>query len=133
MSPSPSRFSPSPSSSRAPSNSVVVHMTDWRSIFCVSFVVILDFIKVSVIQMNSWPYLKSMDPNVGEEFYGVAKSAVTFGTILASLASGYISNYLSDTKPSFLSGILLSFFCSLLYANLTAKGTKMSRERQSGG
>ncbi|KAL3120878.1 hypothetical protein niasHT_001120 [Heterodera trifolii] len=118
MSPSPPRFSPSPSSSRAPSNSVVVHMTDWRSIFFVSFVVILDFIKVSVIQMNSWPYLKSMDPNVGEEFYGVAKSAVTFGTILASLASGYISNYLSDTKPSFLSGILWSFFCSLLYANL---------------
>ncbi|KAL3099215.1 hypothetical protein niasHT_029022 [Heterodera trifolii] len=118
MSPSPPRFSPSPSPSPAPSNSVVVHMTDWRSIFFVSFVVILDFIKVSVIQMNSWPYLKSMDPNVGEEFYGVAKSAVTFGTILASLASGYISNYLSDTKPSFLSGILWSFFCSLLYANL---------------
>ncbi|KAL3082277.1 hypothetical protein niasHT_031450 [Heterodera trifolii] len=117
-SPSTPRFSPSPSPSRAPSNSVVVLMTDWRSIFFVSFVVVLDFIKVSVIQMNSWPYLKSMDPNVGEEFYGVAKSAVTFGTILASLASGYISNYLSDTKPSFLSGILMSFFCSLLYANL---------------
>ncbi|KAL3123439.1 hypothetical protein niasHT_004611 [Heterodera trifolii] len=115
-SPSPPRFSPSPSP--APSNSVVVLMTDWRSIFFVSFVVVMDSIKLSVVQMNSWPYLKSMDPNIGEEFYGVAKSAVTFGTILASLASGYISNYLSHTKPSFLSGILMSFFCSLLYANL---------------
>uniref|UniRef100_A0A914I5H5 Uncharacterized protein n=1 Tax=Globodera rostochiensis TaxID=31243 RepID=A0A914I5H5_GLORO len=120
MSPSAVRKPSMSSSSRScsSSNSVFVLITDWRSVFFIASVVIIDSIKITVVQMNSWPYLKSMDSNVDEEFYGVAKSALTLGTITASLASGYFSNYISHTKPSILAGTLLMLLCCILYANM---------------
>lgn len=72
--------------------------TEWRSIRFITFICVMDAMRISAVLTNSWPYVASLDAEINEEFYGLSKSAFTFGAIVASLLSGWLSNRISHTK-----------------------------------
>nr|CAD2172557.1 unnamed protein product [Meloidogyne enterolobii] len=105
-------------SSKSSIDALLLHKTDWRSIYFITSVAMMDSMRISTVLSNSWPYISSLDPEITENFNGLGVSVYTLGAALASLLAGWISNKLSHTRPPIMAGQIIAIVSTLLYANL---------------
>jgi len=67
---------------RSPKSSIdalLLHKTDWRSIYFITSVAMMDSMRISTVLSNSWPYISSLDPEITENFNGLGVSVYTLG------------------------------------------------------
>ncbi|KAH7702619.1 SRSX-34 protein [Aphelenchoides avenae] len=79
-------------------NAKEVGTTNWRSIYVLTLVAFISTIHAICIIPGIWPYLQKMDPTATETFYGWLRTTSSFGSVIATLSTGWIANKLLDTK-----------------------------------
>ncbi|KAH7721580.1 Protein Y53G8AR.7 a [Aphelenchoides avenae] len=92
--------------------------TDWRSIYIITILTFLGAIQMTTLSVNFWPYLKSMDSQGTETFFGYMRSTASIGNMCAAVLAGYCSNLLSDTKPAMIIGKMLAIVACFLYLSV---------------
>ncbi|KAH7717270.1 Protein Y53G8AR.7 a [Aphelenchoides avenae] len=75
-----------------------VGTTNWRSIYVLTLVAFISTIHAICIIPGVWPYLQKMDPTATETFYGWLRTTSSFGSVVATLSTGWIANKLLNTK-----------------------------------
>ncbi|CAK5084234.1 unnamed protein product [Meloidogyne enterolobii] len=66
-------------SSKSSIDALLLHKTDWRSIYFITSVAMMDSMRISTVLSNSWPYISSLDPEITENFNGLGVSVYTLG------------------------------------------------------
>ena len=66
-------------SSKSSLDSLLFHQTDWRSIYFITSIAMMDTMRISTLMSNNWPYISSIDPEISENFYGLVNSMFTLG------------------------------------------------------
>ncbi|KAI1720642.1 major facilitator superfamily domain-containing protein [Ditylenchus destructor] len=78
----------------------------------------IDYVRVSTIGANAWPYLNSLDSDATEAFFGYAKSAGSIGNMISATVAGFLSNWIAHTRPAMVVGKLFSLLACILYVSL---------------
>ncbi|CAD5223297.1 unnamed protein product [Bursaphelenchus okinawaensis] len=89
--------------------------TDWRSIYILTIVSFLGSFKMAAMSSGLWAYMKLMDPDVTESFFGAMHSTANFSNLFMSLIAGVVCNKLADTKICIVVGKSLWIFAVLSY------------------
>uniref|UniRef100_A0A1I8AXL3 7TM_GPCR_Srx domain-containing protein n=1 Tax=Meloidogyne hapla TaxID=6305 RepID=A0A1I8AXL3_MELHA len=81
-------------SSKSSLDSLLLHKTDWRSIYFITSIAMMDTMRLSTVLSNSWPYISSIDPDTSENFYGFVSSIppIMAGQIIAIIATLLFAN-----------------------------------------
>uniref|UniRef100_A0A914QHT8 Major facilitator superfamily (MFS) profile domain-containing protein n=1 Tax=Panagrolaimus davidi TaxID=227884 RepID=A0A914QHT8_9BILA len=87
--------------------------TDWRSIYIGSFVALID--SVQGIEPTMWPYIKFLNPNVGETANGIFLGTSALGSAITSIFAGYLVNRISNTKPPLIIAKALMIAATFIY------------------
>ncbi|CAD5232749.1 unnamed protein product [Bursaphelenchus xylophilus] len=89
--------------------------TDWRSIYILTIVGFLGSFKIAAMSSGLWAYMKLVDPEVTESFYGALHSTANFSNLFMSLLAGILCNKLGDTKLCIVIGKSLWIFAVVSY------------------
>ncbi|KAI1719501.1 major facilitator superfamily domain-containing protein [Ditylenchus destructor] len=95
-----------------------IEKTHWPSIYVATGICMIDYVRVSTIGANAWPYLNSLDSDATEAFFGYTKSIGSIGNMISATVAGFLSNWMAHTRPAMVVGKLFSLLGCILYVSV---------------
>ncbi|KAK0427103.1 hypothetical protein QR680_010063 [Steinernema hermaphroditum] len=89
--------------------------TDWRSIYVASFVAFCIAAQYSLYFTSMWPYLKTIDEHVTEQFFGLVVAVYSLSSCIASPIFGYWSNRIKQIRLPLNVGIAFMTVGDIIY------------------
>ncbi|KAK0427107.1 hypothetical protein QR680_010064 [Steinernema hermaphroditum] len=89
--------------------------TDWRSLYIASFISFCAAVQYGLYFSSLWPYLKIIDPDITEQFFGVIIAAYSMAACFSSPLFGYWSNRAKRVSVPMKAGIISMFTGNVIY------------------
>ncbi|CEF67212.1 Major facilitator superfamily and Major facilitator superfamily domain, general substrate transporter and Major facilitator superfamily domain-containing protein [Strongyloides ratti] len=89
--------------------------TAWSSIHVICLLAFSSAVQFTLYFSSTNQFLKTLDPNATEFFYGLIIASYSIGNVLFSPIMGYLSNKIKQIKILLFFGLFCQFFGNLVY------------------
>ncbi|CAD5220392.1 unnamed protein product [Bursaphelenchus okinawaensis] len=89
--------------------------TNWSSIYIAAALSFVGAVQFSLYFSALWPYMRILDNDITESFYGWTVFVYSFGQVLSAPAFGWWSNMIKMVRPPLYCGLILMFTGNFIY------------------
>ncbi|KAI6175333.1 hypothetical protein M3Y97_00677500 [Aphelenchoides bicaudatus] len=89
--------------------------THWASIYVASGLSFVGSVQFSLYFAALWPYIKMLDSDITEDFYGLTVAVYSLGQVISAPAFGAWSNMVKQVRSPLTAGMLMMLVGNIIY------------------